>query len=168
MMVISNYLRPSSWNCVSWSYEYWPYSLRRWGVTFHVLDVSHETHDVTTCRSSPPMLSCCTRLARNARCKTMSHLTAAGCTDNWKTYVYIYIYIQYIDIYVYTHVYIYIYIYEYIVYCICVYTHMFICVYIYIYIYTSAGVRAPPRLRLRGPEHDALDAAGRGWYGQFS
>ena len=95
------------------------------------------------------MLSCCTRLARNARCKTMSHLTAAGCTDNWKTYVYIYIYIYtyiciyiiYIYIYIYIHMCTYIYIYEYIVYCICVYTHMFICVYIYIYIHRQEYVR---------------------------
>ena len=32
----------------------WWYSLWRWGVTFHVLDVSRETLDVTPCRTSPP------------------------------------------------------------------------------------------------------------------
>ena len=34
------------------------YSLWRWGVTFHVLDVSHETPDVTPCRTSLPMPFC--------------------------------------------------------------------------------------------------------------
>ena len=31
------------------------YSLWRWGVTSHVLDVSYETPDVTPCRTSPPI-----------------------------------------------------------------------------------------------------------------
>ena len=35
-----------------------PYSLWRWGVTCHVLDVSYETPDVTPCRTSPPMPIC--------------------------------------------------------------------------------------------------------------
>ena len=56
------------------------YSLWRWGVTFHVLDVSHEAPDVTPSRASPPMPVFRTCLARNAWCNTMSHLTAAGCT----------------------------------------------------------------------------------------
>ena len=30
------------------------YSLWRWGVAFHVLDVSYETPDVAPCRTSPP------------------------------------------------------------------------------------------------------------------
>ena len=55
------------------------YSLWRWGVTFHDLDVSHETPDVTPCRTSPPMPVVRTSLERNARFNTMSHLTAAGC-----------------------------------------------------------------------------------------
>ena len=53
------------------------YSLWRWGVTFHVLDVSHETPHVTPRRTSPPMPFFCTCLAW---CNTMSHLTAAGCS----------------------------------------------------------------------------------------
>ena len=51
----------------------------RRGVTFHALDVSRETPDVTPCRASAPMPAVPTRLARNARCDTVSHLTAAGC-----------------------------------------------------------------------------------------
>ena len=31
------------------------YSLWRWGVTFWMWDVSHETPDVTPCRTSPPL-----------------------------------------------------------------------------------------------------------------
>ena len=42
------------------------YSLWRSGVTFHVLDVSRETPDVTPCRASPQMPVFRTRLARNA------------------------------------------------------------------------------------------------------
>ena len=42
-------------------------------------DVSHETPDVAPCRTLPPMPFVRTCLARNARCDTMSHLTAAGC-----------------------------------------------------------------------------------------
>ena len=57
------------------------YSLWGWGVTFHVLDVSHETPDVTPCRTSPPMPFVRTCLARNAWCNTRSHLTAAGCSS---------------------------------------------------------------------------------------
>ena len=56
------------------------YSLWRWGVTYLFKDVSHETPDVTPCRTSPPMPLVRTRLARNAWCNTISHLTAAGCT----------------------------------------------------------------------------------------
>ena len=44
------------------------------------LDVSHETLDVTPCRTSPPMPLVCARLVRSALCNTRSHLTAAGCT----------------------------------------------------------------------------------------
>ena len=36
--------------------------------------------DVRPCRSSPPMPLFLTRLARNAWCNTMSHLTSAGCS----------------------------------------------------------------------------------------
>ena len=54
------------------------YSLWRWDVTFHVLDVSHETPDVTPCRTPPPMPAFRTCLVRNAWCHTMSHRTAAG------------------------------------------------------------------------------------------
>ena len=78
------------------------HSLWRWGVTCLSKDVSNETPDVTPCRASPPMPPCRTCLAQNAWCKTMSHLTAAGCTvfvlGNWCVYVYMYIYI-YIYIY---------------------------------------------------------------------
>ena len=51
------------------------------------LDVSHETPDVTPCRTSPPMLFFRTRLARNAWCNTMSHLTAAGGATTRKSQV---------------------------------------------------------------------------------
>ena len=55
------------------------YPLWRWGVTFHGLDVSHATPDVTPCRTSPPTPFFRMHLARNARCNTVSHLAAAGC-----------------------------------------------------------------------------------------
>ena len=47
-----------------------------------IKDVSHEAPDVTPCRTSPPMPVFRTHLERNAWCKTMSHLTAAGCTGS--------------------------------------------------------------------------------------
>ena len=91
--------------------------------------VSHKTPDVTPCHTSPPMPSLPTRLARNARCDTMSHLTAA--------YIYIYIYI---------YIYVYIYIYMYV--CIYIYIYMYACMYMYIYIYMyiRVHVRCPFRL----------------------
>ena len=49
-----------------------------WGVTCLFKEVSRETPDVTPCRTSPPMPVFRTRLARNARCNTMSHLTTTG------------------------------------------------------------------------------------------
>ena len=57
------------------------YSLRRWGVTCLFKDVSHETPDVTPCRTSPPMPFLGTRPVRNAWCHTKSRLTAAGSTS---------------------------------------------------------------------------------------
>ena len=41
--------------------------------------------DVTPCRTSLPMELVRTCVARNARCNTMSHLTAVGCTANLPT-----------------------------------------------------------------------------------
>ena len=46
----------------------------------HVCCVSHETPYVTPSRNSPPLPVFRTRLARNTRCNTMSHLTVAGCS----------------------------------------------------------------------------------------
>ena len=60
------------------------------------------------------------RLARNARCNIVSHLTAAGCTCKY-IYIYIYIYTH--------HIYIYIYV------CVCIYIYKYVYIYIYIYIY---------------------------------
>ena len=57
------------------------YSLWRWGVTSLFEDVSRETPDVTTCRTSPPMAFLL--YMSRAKCSisnTMSHLTAAGCS----------------------------------------------------------------------------------------
>ena len=58
------------------------YSLWRWGVAYLFNDVSHKTPGVTPCRTSPPMPVFRMLLARNARCNTMSHLTAAGSTSS--------------------------------------------------------------------------------------
>ena len=63
------------------------YSLWKWGVTCLFKDVSHEMPDTTSCRTSPPIPFFRARLARNAWCNTVSHLTAAGCTgvcDKWR------------------------------------------------------------------------------------
>ena len=38
-----------------------------------------KTNDVTPCRTSPPKPFVRTCLARNTRCNTILHLTAAGC-----------------------------------------------------------------------------------------
>ena len=54
------------------------YSLWRCGVTSLFKDVSREAPDVTPFRTSQHMFSLRTRLALNAWCNTMSHLTAAG------------------------------------------------------------------------------------------
>ena len=62
------------------------YSLWRWGLTYLFKHVSHETPDVTPCRASLPMPFVYTRLARNARCNTMPHLTAAGCINTIRNY----------------------------------------------------------------------------------
>ena len=97
------------------------YSLWRWGVTCLFKEVSHETPDGTQCRTSPPMLFFRARLARNARCNTMSHLTAAGCSSPVFCGSHIYIYNIYIYIYVSLSFYIYIY----------------ICIYLSIYTYLS-------------------------------
>ena len=47
---------------------------------FCVLDVSHETPNVTPCRTSPPMPDFAYASRAKRLMNTMSHLTAAGCS----------------------------------------------------------------------------------------